>query len=300
MWIFLLLAGLFLVSGFLRGWRAGGGRRLCGLLGFALAIPAGWFSARWWPALLDGLLDYPDPVLAFVGGLAFGCLVFAAGALAGSLLFPKTHQVEGIGRRIKYGVSGAFLGLLWSVAFVILLAWLVMVGGNVAERALAFSQSEEASAAPSGDASNGTADNVSRAWVYLIRLNRSLALLPGYSWLVRLDPVPARTHRIMEKSALVLRDREALLRLGEHPRIHELMESPQFQEMATDAEVVELWEQRSIHALLSHPKVRAFTRNADIREKWGAVDAEALLDFALGEEGPTADPGRADPAPTSH
>ena len=115
----------------------------------------------------------------------------------------------------------------------------------------------------------------------LVVVKNSLAMVNGAEGLLRWNPLPDRTKRLMEKSLKVLNTPGALTRLQHLQEIQSIATHPAFYPLTQDPEIRQLVLQRNVEGLFSHPAVLRLLSDDDFQRHLATVDLERLLDQAI-------------------
>ena len=121
------------------------------------AYATAFFLGEQMVPFLRPMVNIPDIVLSALAGAILAILVYAIIAGLGSVLFKRTAQQSSGSVRLLYGLSGAFVGLLFGAFFI----WLLLIGirsiGSIAEAQVQAKPARESLRAPSRPAADDRA-----------------------------------------------------------------------------------------------------------------------------------------------
>ena len=266
-------AVLIIVFKIWQGWRLGLVRQLVSIAALIVASGVGILGARGAGALLRPVLPFPEQVLAPIGGLLLGFVVWAVITMAGAILFKRTSQ-QGITLvRVGYELAGAALGALHGVVLVWMLALGLRLLGSVAETTLALEKNPRLAGRQAVSA-NASA-------VRLAALKRSLDQGVAGRALRSIDPLPQTTYSTLGKLTRLVANSKSIERFLAYPGVRPVMNHPKVVALLSDPEVGKALSERRYFALLSNPRLVAAADDPDVSARLHAIDFEKALDFAL-------------------
>ncbi|HYR57654.1 MAG TPA: CvpA family protein [Chthoniobacteraceae bacterium] len=262
-----------------QGWRLGLVRQLVNLGALIVASGSGVLGARAAADVLRPLLPYPERLLAVIGGLLIGAVVYGAITIVGAILFKKTGD-QSVGLvRIGYGLSGAAVGAIFGVLLVGAFALALRLLGSVAETTLALEKNPHLVAMHRPAAAHPLA-------VRLAEAKRSIEESRLGAVLQRVDPLPETTYTMLTKLALLAANSRSIERFLGYPGVRPVMNHPKVVALLSDPEVNKAIAERRYLALLSNPRLVAAADDPEVSERLRAIDFEKALDYAL--RGPEA------------
>lgn len=290
----LAAAAFFLLFHFVNGWRLGLPRAAARLVALAAAWFGGQAAMPFSPSVLQPFVRLPGAVLAVLGALLAGALVYLVIVAAAAMLFKRTRDQKPWIARFIFGSSGAVFGLATGLVFL----WGILVAlrllGSFAQSQLPPAQLGDA-AAPAAVSDQPRRSAPGPVVTGLARLRGALDATVLGTAAALADPVPEETHRIIEKTGRLLADPQALRRLADYPPVAALAGHPRMRALAASREIQTLLQRRDYLRLLGHELVVGAANDPEIAEIVRDIPAEKALDFALGiprESAPPRPPPR--------
>jgi len=283
--VFISFAVILILLEIIRGWRLGIMRQLVRVAAIIAAYAAAFFGGDQLVPLLRPMVTAPDIVLSAVAGAILALLVYATIAGLGAVLFKRTSQQSAGGVRLLYGLSGAFVGLLFGGFFI----WLLLIGirsiGSIAEAQVQAKPARDSLRAPSNPASDPRApsslaldpDSLTRM---LARLKNSVELGTAGGLIKKADVMPDGIYQTLTDASVVLANPETAQRFLSHPAAAELSEHPKIVALRDDPELVAILREGRLLELLSHPKVVEAANDPDLAERVKRFDLKKALEFA--------------------
>lgn len=275
--VFFGAAALFLAYEAFRGWRLGVVRQGVRLAGLGVAYLAAFLVGGAALPLLR-LSGYPDFVLrpvsmALVAFAVYGVIVFIGG-----VLFRKTTDQESRIIRFAYGTSGALLGVLAGLVFVLMAAVALRFLGTLATGAIRPGAGEGETPAR-GAAISG-----------LVEMKNSLEKgIPG-ALLESVDPVPEKMYGVVGKIGRVSASPEAIHRFLDFPGARELARQPEIVALREDPAIAQALREGRFLPLLRNPHVVKAANSAKVSELARKFELTKALDYALEAEKPPEPP----------
>lgn len=286
--VFISFAVILILLEIIRGWRLGILRQLVRVAAIVAAYATAFFCGDQLVPLLRPIVSVPDFVLSAVAGAILAILVYALIAGLGSVLFKRTAQQSSGSVRLLYGLSGAFVGLLFGAFFI----WLLLIGirsiGSIAEAQVKAKSVTNADAGPNptrrylpghGPSPRPTLDADSLAPL-LARLKNSVELGTTGGLIKKADVMPDGVYQTLTDASVVLANPETAQRLLSHPATAELSEHPKIVALRDDPELIAIVREGRMFELLSHPKVVEAANDPDLAARVKRFDLKKALDDA--------------------
>jgi uncharacterized membrane protein required for colicin V production len=287
--VFISFAVVLILLEVIRGWRLGILRQLVRVAAIVAAYATAFFLGDYMVPLLRPMVSVPDIVLSALAGAVLALLVYATIAGLGSVLFKRTAQQSSGAVRLVYGLSGAFVGLLFGAFFI----WLLLIGirsvGSIAEAQVQakpardnieaatdstrpYSADDRAPSVPVFDADSVT--------LLLARLKNSVELGTAGGLIKKVDPMPAGVYQTLTDVGVALANPETAQRFLSYPGAAELSEHPKLVALRNDPEVTTIIREGRLFELLSHPRVLEAANDPDLAERVKRFDLKKALEFA--------------------
>lgn len=291
--VFISFAVILILLEIIRGWRLGILRQLVRVAAIIAAYAAAFFGGNQLVPLLRPVVTAPDIVLSAVAGAILALLVYATIAGLGAVLFKRTAQQSAGAVRLLYGLSGAFVGLLFGAFFI----WLLLIGirsiGSIAEaqvQAKSVTNADDVGPNPTrrylpghGPSPRPTLDSNSLAPM-LARLKNSVELGTAGGFIKKADAMPDGIYQTLTDASVVLANPETAQRFLSHPATTELSEHPKIVALRDDPELTEIIREGRLLELLSHPKVVEAANDPDLAERVKRFDLKKALEYAAGKK----------------
>lgn len=284
--VFISLAVILILLEIVRGWRLGIMRQLVRVAAIIAAYAAAFFGGDQLVPLLRPLVTAPDIVLSAAAGAILALLVYAAIAGLGAVLFKRTSQQGAGAVRLLYGLSGAFVGLLFGAFFI----WLLLIGirsiGSIAEAQVQAQPARDSLRAAAGNpasddrAPSAPALDPDALMRLLARLKNSVELGTTGGFIKKADAMPSGSYQTLTDASVVLANPETAQRFLSHPAAAELSEHPKIVALRNDPEVIEIIREGRLFELLSHPRVVEAANDPDLVERVKRFDLKKALDYA--------------------
>jgi membrane protein required for colicin V production len=287
--VFISFAVILILLEIIRGWRLGILRQLVRVAAIVAAYATAFFCGDQVVPLLRPIISVPDFVLSAVAGAILALLVYALIAGLGSVLFKRTAQQSSGSVRLLYGLSGAFVGLLFGAFFI----WLLLIGirsiGSIAEaqvQAKSVTNADDLYEKPArrylpghGPSPRPTLDADSLAPL-LARLKNSVELGTTGGLIKKADVMPDGVYQTLTDASVVLANPETAQRLLSHPATAELSQHPKIVALRDDPELIAIIREGRMFELLSHPKVVEAANDPDLAERVKRFDLKKALEDA--------------------
>jgi hypothetical protein len=265
--IFLAVAAAILLLQVLRGWHLGLPRQLVRIGALIAAYCAALFGGSALLPFLRPIINAPDVILSAIGGLVLALIVYIAINSIGIILFKRTGQQELAAVRLMYGMSGAFLGLLFGLFFI----WILLVGirslGAIAEAQINARAQERISQ--------------NSFPMLLARLKNSVELGRTGDVVRQTDVLPGGVYETLGKVGEVFARPERATRFFSYPGITQLADHPRILALRADPEVARMLEEGRLWALLQDDRLIETVNDPDLARQVRSINLRAALDHAL-------------------
>ena len=252
----------------------------------------GYFGGGTLGPLLHRFIDFPERVLAVLGAVVMGFVVYCCIALVGAIAFKKTSQ-QSVGLvRLGYGVTGAFCGGLYGIFLVWIAILAIRLLGSVAETQIAASKApRNPRLAAQGQTPTPTpaATPPGSVILGLAHMKRSLEQGAAGAVVQQVDPIPGTIYSILHKLGAMASDDKKVDRFLSYPGVKPLLEHPKIAALQHDQSIAKDIVNRNYFALIRNPKIVTAANDREIGELMKKFEFEKALDYALhGEERDTA------------
>ncbi|HWM26171.1 MAG TPA: CvpA family protein [Chthoniobacterales bacterium] len=282
--VFISFAVILILLEIIRGWRLGILRQLVRVAAIIAAYATAFFAGDQLVPLLRPMVTVPDIVLSALAGAILAILVYAVIAGLGSVLFKRTAQQSSGAVRLVYGLSGAFVGLLFGAFFI----WLLLIGirsiGSIAEaqvqaKSVTNADNTRRYLPGHGPTPRPTLDSNSLAPL-LARLKNSVELGAAGGFIKKADAMPDGVYQTLTDASVVLANPETAERFLSHPAAAELSEHPRIVALRDDPELAAIIREGRLFELLSHPKVIEAANDPDLADRVKRFDLKKALEYA--------------------
>ncbi len=256
-----------------QGWRLGLVRQVVGLVALAVAAGVGYFCAGAAGGLLSAVVPVPEQVLAVVGGLLLGFVVYLAITIVSAVLFKKTSDQGVTLVRVGYGLAGAAIGAVYGLVLVGAFALGLRLLGSVAETKLGIEKN-----AHFGGGKAGKRDPLASR---LAAIKEAIEESPGGVIVRAVDPLPENAYSTLTKLAKLVSNSRSIERFMSFPEVRPVMEHPKVVALLSDPEVNKALSERRYLSLLSNPRLVAAADDAEVSKRLRSIDLEKALDHAL-------------------
>lgn len=283
----ILLIGLFIVIGFLRGIFRILFAFISLLLSALLAKPFS-FLLSWFINKID-LIPLALKPLATI--IATALLFFTIFLFVGLFIISyreKRREEEGLPPiTIWERAGGAIIGGIWGLFIVVLVLTGIEMIGSVEEAFLKISsQTQEV---PKTD------DFLKKDWFQLKKekeeIGGSFPLLKEKvqdslfgSLVQKVNPVDEKTIKTIEQFMTVLSDPELLEEFRSYSEISRLTENPKFINVAGDEEIIKALNSSDIFSLLNNQKIADLMKDRELISEIKKIDIERILDEVVNKK----------------
>lgn len=287
--VFISFAVILILWEIIRGWRLGILRQLVRVAAIVAAYATAFFLGDRMVPLLRPMVNVPDIVLSALAGAILALLVYATIAGLGSVLFKRTAQQSSGAVRLLYGLSGAFVGLLFGAFFI----WLLLIGirsvGSIAEAQVQARPARDSLKAASNPDRRYSSDDrtpsppafdADSVTLLLARLKNSVELGTTGGLIKKADPMPAGVYQTLADVGVTLANPETAQRFLSYPGAAELTEHPKLVALRNDPEVTTIIREGRLFELLTHPRVVEAANDPDLAERVKRFDLKKALEFA--------------------
>lgn len=290
--LFYVFCGILILVSAIRGWRDGLSRQMTGLLSLVAGILGGIIgSAVLTPPLAD-LFGLPQLVFRWILGFVIALLLIALLSLIVPRFFRRTREQTTSGRTLLWGLGGAAIGLTGAA---ILIAIIVIGSSLLGTMGRTFLALHPYGSIDEADERNRTL--ALKTMIITTRLDNSLSEIPARDQLLKINPVPDKTYRIMDKALMTAANEEAMQRWLNQPGTRHLMAHPRILAIQEDEEAMALVEERDLARLLRNPHFKAALDDPEFQEIFFQYEFEAALDAALEEIDTSPPPGTSEGSP---
>lgn len=275
------------------GWKVGIVRQVIGVGALLAAYLVGYFGGGLVGAALRLVCDLPENVLAVVGPVALGLVIYGAITFVGSILFKKTAEQSISIVRLGYGLSGAAVGAVYGLFLVWIAILAIRLLGCVAETQIAVAQNPHLSlgkATPKPTPKSTPPSAVVRG---LADMKHSLESGAAGSLVQQVDPIPGTLYGILRKLGLMVATEQNVARFLSYPGVQPLLAHPKVAALQSDAEITRDIVQRRYLSLMRNPRIIAAANDPEIGALMRDFEFEKALDYAI--RGPEKDAVKAHP-----
>ena len=263
------------------GWRVGIVRQVLGVVALLVAYLVGYFGGGVLGPVLHRVFDLPENVLAVIGAVVTGFVMYCAITFVGSILFKKTSQ-QSVGLvRLGYGFSGACVGAVYGL-FVV---WIAILGirllGSVAETQIAVAKNQHLTLGkptPTPTPSAAPPNAVVRG---LAQMKHSLESGAAGAMVQQVDPIPGTLYVILHKLGVMVSDEKSVNRFLAFPGVQPLLAHPKVAALQSDPEITRDIINRNYLGLIRNPRIIAAANDAEIGELMRKFEFEKALDYAI-------------------
>ena len=291
--VFLSCAVLIILLEILRGWRLGIFRQLIRVVAVIAAYAAAIFGGRLVAPVLRPVLTLPDFVLSAIAGTILALLAYFVVTGIGNVLFKRTGQQSTGIVRAFYGLSGAFVGILFGAFMVWLAVVSVRALGSVAEaqvktqpgpaatarRPVPLPRSDETGIEPQLPAQREAPNQP--LLISLARLKNSVELGSVGEAVKSADVVPDRAYTTLAKVGELLGRPEAAERFLAFPGAKEVTDHPKIVALREDPGIHEKIVQGRFFELMQNPRIIEAANDPTVVERVKKFDLAGALDNAL-------------------
>jgi len=289
--VFVSFAVVLLLFQVLRGWRLGLPRQLVRLVALLAAYGAAFFGGKMILPFLRSYLQLPDVVISALGGALLAMILYSAINSVGTILFKRTGQHESPLLRLVFGLSGAFLGLLFGLFFIWLYIFGIRAVGAVAEaqvnasgpsRIAAFQERPARAGAPAVTRPTHGPDQDSLA-MSLARLKKSLELGSLGNVVKQTDILPGGIYETLAHVGEVFSKPERAVRFLSYPGVAELADSPKVLALRADPEIARMLEDGRLFELLQDQRLIEAVNDPELAALVKKFDLKGALEYAAKE-----------------
>jgi hypothetical protein len=285
---FFLGAGLFVLFSAWHGWRLGILRQAMSILALAASYILGYFGGGTLGQILHRFIELPERVLAVLGAVVLGFLVYCCIVLVGAIVFKKTAQ-QSVGLvRLGYGMSGAVCGALYGLFLIWIVVLAIRLLGSVAETQLAVDRSRRVSHGPKPTPPPAPPNAMIRG---LAHMKQSLEQGAAGSMVQQVDPIPGTLYSVLHKLGMMVSDEKRLDRFLSYPGVKPLLAHPKIAALQNDPVITQDILNRNYLALIRNPRIVTAANDTEIGELMRKFEFEKALDYAL--LGPEQDAAKA-------
>jgi hypothetical protein len=280
---FVLLGGaLLLVLGKAwHGWKVGIVRQVLGIVALLVAYLTGFYGGGIMGPLLHRFIDLPTNVLAVIGAVAVGFIMYFAITLIGSIVFKKTSQQSVTIVRLGYGISGACVGAMYGLFLVWICILAIRLLGSVAETQIAVAKNPHLNLGKPTPTPTPDPTPPSAVVRGLAQMKQSLESGPAGAVVQQVDPIPGTLYGILHKLGVMVSDEKSVNRFLSYPGVQPLLAHPKVAALQSDEEITRDIVQRRYLNLIRNPRIIAAANDAEIGELMRKFEFEKALDYAI-------------------
>lgn len=295
---FLLGAIFFVAMAAWHGWRLGVLRQIMSILALCSSYLIGYFGGGTLGPFLHRFFDIPERVLAVIGAMGLGLIVYFCIIMIGVLFFKKTSQQRQGLFRLGYGMAGAVFGTLYGFFIVWIAILAIRLLGSVAETQIAAERNPRL--APIAGRPSPSPTPVAELDAMPSAMVRSLAMMkqslergPAGAVVQQVDPIPGTLYNIIRKLGVMASDEKSLDRFLSYPGVKPMLAHPKIAALQNDPEINKDIVNRNYFALLRNPRIVAAANDSELGELIRKFEFEKALDYAIRRpENDTAQNGR--------
>jgi len=276
-------AGAALVVGLKawHGWRVGIVRQMLSVAALLAAYLVGYFGGGVLGPGLRRVIDLPENVLAVVGAVALGLVMYCAITLVGSIVFKKTAQQSVTIVRLGYGLSGAAVGAVYGLFLVWIAILAIRLLGSVAETQIAVAKNPHLSLGKPTPTPTPAPTPPSAVVRGLAQMKHSLESGAAGVVVQQVDPIPGTLYGILHKLGVMVSDEKSVDRFLSFPGVQPLLAHPKVAALQDDEEITHDIIQRRYLNLIRNPRIIAAANDAEIGELMRKFEFEKALDYAI-------------------
>jgi hypothetical protein len=291
--VFFVVAVVFVLLMAWHGWRLGLFRQITSILALASAYIIGYFGGGALVPLLGQFLEFPERVLAVLGGMVLGFVVYCSIILVGAIAFKKTSQ-QSVGLvRLGYGMSGAACGAFYGLFLVWIAILAIRLLGSVAETQIAANRNPRLSLAGKPTPTPAPAAQSSAMVRGLAHMKQSLEQGPAGMVVQQVDPIPGTLYTVLHKLGVMASDEKSMDRFLNYPGAKQITQHPKIAALQNDPDITRDILNQDFLSLIRNRRIIAAANDAEIAELLRQFEFEKALDQALKGTGKEA--GKAQP-----
>lgn len=262
-----LVLGLWCLFSLVRGWANGPLR----LLVKPVALLLSWVLVRTFGGAVAEVVarstGWPTPLCALAGPGALALISYEVLCRLGRTFFKRTRDHAAPLTRVIFGVTGASLGLAYSLFGVWVAVVLIHFIGHFA--------------------ANQSADDLAHGltpdkWVTnVVRLQTSVESVLGKSVMEACDPVPRWVYERFDGVIRLVASPAALQRLITYPGFQRAWDTPEVRALAADPTIVSDVQRGDYWAVLANPRLWNLLSSPDWWEIFCGPQFDAALRYAL-------------------
>ena len=263
------------------GWRVGIVRQVLGIVALLVAYLVGYFGGGLLGPLLHRIIDLPENVLAVVGAVVTGFVMYCAITLVGSIVFKKTAQQSVTIVRLGYGLSGAALGAVYGLFLVWIAILAVRLLGSVAETQIAVAKNPHLTLGKPTPTPTPKPTPPSAVVRGLAQMKHSLESGAAGAMVQQVDPIPGTLYSILHKLGVMVSDEKSVNRFLSFPGVQPLLAHPKVAALQIDPDITRDIINRNYLALIRNPRIVAAANDAEIGKLMRKFEFEKALDYAI-------------------
>lgn len=274
--LFYVFCGVLILLSFIRGWRDGLSRQLAELFSLVLGIVGGIIGSAALTPLLADPLGIPQLIFRWGSGIIIAIILVGILSLIAPRFFRKTREQTAGRRKLAWGLGGAVIGALGSLVLIAVIVIGSSLLGTMGRTFLVLHPSDSLKEEEDGEKTLAI-----RTLIVVTRFDNSISETPLRNQLLKANPVPEKTYRIMDKALQTAANEEALKRWLDQPGTQQLMSHPRIRAIQEDEEAMALVKERDLAKLMLNPHFKAALDDPAFQEVLFEYEFEASLDAAL-------------------
>ena len=263
------------------GWRVGIVRQVLGVVALLVAYLVGYFGGGVLGPVLHRVSDLPENVLAVIGAVGIGFVMYCAITLVGSIIFKKTSQQSLTLVRLGYGLSGACVGAVYGLFVVWIAILAVRLLGSVAETQIAVAKNPHLSLGKPTPTPTPPPTPPNAVVRGLAQMKHSLESGAAGAMVQQVDPIPGTLYGILHKLGVMVSDEKSVNRFLSFPGVQPLLAHPKVAALQSDPDITRDIINRNYLALIRNPRIIAAANDAEIGELMRKFEFEKALDYAI-------------------
>lgn len=276
-------AALFVALTAWHGWRLGLIRQAINILALVAAYVIGYFGGGAIGPLLRQFLDIPGGVLAVLGAVSLGLVIYVCIILIGAIAFKKTSQ-QSIGLvKLGYGLSGAFCGALYGIFLVWIMILAIRLLGSVAETQIAVTKNPHLNLGGQAPTPTPSPTPPSAMIRGLAHMKHSLEQGAAGAVVQQVDPIPGTLYSILHKLGVMVADERKVDLFLSYPGVKPLLDHPKIAALQNDPDITRDILQRNYLGLIRNRRIIAAANDTEIGELMRKFEFEKALDHAIRE-----------------
>ncbi|MEQ1862513.1 MAG: CvpA family protein [Chthoniobacteraceae bacterium] len=241
-----------------RGWRLGVVRQAVSMAALVLAYAAAWWLGGFLIPVLRWM-EFPDRILAIIGAVFVGMVVYLALSIAAGIVFKRTSQQSVGVVKVGYGISGAALGAVFGVVLVLVCAVAIRLLGAIAE----------------------TEKHPRPVIASLAAMKQSIEAGATGAIIEKVDPMPEAVYDTLGKVGQLASSPASLDRFSSNRDVQRVSSHPKLLALRDDPEVQRAIIEGDFFSLLRHPLLVEAANDPEVVKLLGTFDFQKALEHSL-------------------